>query len=82
MLIVIFSPLNMQQHKSQKGMHLPQIIKCAEMWTGGVSKEPSKYQPSLQPSLILKKVGMWEEKRDKGVATMGDISILIRYSLM
>lgn len=63
----------MQQHKSQKGMHLRQIIKCAEMWTGGISKEPSKYQPSL----ILKKVGMWEEKKEKGVATMGEISILI-----
>lgn len=69
MLIVIFSSLNMQQHKPQKGMHLPQIIKCAEMWTCGISKEPSKYQPSL----ILKKVGMWEEKKEKGVATMGEI---------
>lgn len=60
MLIVIFSSLNMQQHKPQKGMHLPQIIKCAEMWTCGISKEPSKYQPSL----ILKK--SWDVGRKKG----------------
>ena len=38
MLIVIFSPLNMQQHKSQKGMHLHQMIKCAEMLIGGISQ--------------------------------------------
>lgn len=72
MLIVIFSPLNMQHHKSQKGMHLHQMIKYAEMWIGGISKEPNKYQPS-SPALSdseKKKVGMWEGKRDKGVATM------------
>lgn len=49
----------MQQYKSQKGMHLRQIIKCAEMWTGGISKEPSKYQPSDSEK-------SWNVERKKG----------------
>lgn len=67
MLIVIFSPLNMQQHKSQKGMRLHQMIKCTEMWIGGISKEPNKYQPS-SPALSdsEKRLGFGKEKGVRG----------------
>ena len=70
MLIVIFSPLNMQQHKSQKDMHLHQMINVQKCELALSLRIPINISPHLQPSLILKKVGMWEGKRDKGVATM------------
>ena len=66
MLIVIFSPLNMQQHKSQKDMHLHQMINVQKCELALSLRIPINISPPLQPSLILKKVGMWEGKRDKG----------------
>lgn len=78
MLIEIFSPLNMQQHQSQKDMHLHQMINVQKCELAVSLRIPI----NISPLWSWKKLGCGKEKGIKGWPPWREISILISYSLM